>query len=137
MEKSMTQINPGQLKALNTLVSKLGIDKETKSIMVQGFSSGRCISSKELLSDEANDMIKHLKSLDPEEAKAEKMRRKIISLAHEMGWKVDNKADMKRIDNWCMVYGHGKKRLNSYTYKELPTLVSQFESVYKYFLERL
>jgi len=137
MENTMTQINPGQLKALNTLVGKLGIDKESKAVMVEGFSNGRCTSSKELFMNEAADMIKHLKSLDPEESKAEKMRRKIISLAHEMGWKVDNKADMKRIDNWCTVYGHGKKKLNSYTYKELPTLVSQFEGVYRHFLYKI
>lgn len=133
----MTAITPGQLKALNTIVSKLGISKDGKAMMVQGFSGGRCISSKDLLSDEAAMMVKHLKSLDPEEAKADKMRKKIIFLAHEMNWKYDGRADMKRIDNWCKTYGYLKKSLDNHTYQELPKLVSQFEGVYKYFLKSL
>ena len=133
----MTTINPGQLKALNTLVSKLGINKEEKAIMVSGFSGGRCASSKELFSDEANDMIKHLKELDPEEAKADKMRKKIISMAHEMNWRVNGKVNMQAIDTWCRNYSYLKKSIDRYTYTELPKLVSQFQSVYYHFLKSL
>jgi len=133
----MIQINPGQLKALNTLVSKSGIAKETKAMMVEGFSTGRCTSSKDLTSDEAIAMIRHLKSLDPDEAKADKMRKKIISLAHEMNWRQNGKADIKRIDNWCRAYGYLKKSLDKHTYRELPKLVSQFEGVYNHFLKSL
>jgi hypothetical protein len=146
----MTVINNAQLRCLNTLVSKLHINKEAKEILVSGFSDGRATSSKDLQTDEAAEMIKHLKSLDNDELKAEKMRKKIISMAHEMGWELEEsgarsqklggrrKADMKRIDEWCKTYGYLKKSLDNHTYKELPKLVSQFEKgPYKHYLSNL
>jgi len=87
--------------------------------------------------DEATDMIKHLKELDPENAKADKMRKKILSMAHEMNWRVNGKVNMKAIDTWCRNYSYLKKSLDRYTYKELPKLVSQFESVYHHFLKSI
>lgn len=140
----MNRLNFSQLKCLNTLVSKLGIDKEAKEILVKGFSEGRSTSSKELLSDEAAAMIKHLKTLDPQEPKAEKMRRKIISMAHEMGWTLrqgqgdKRKADMKRVDEWCKKFGYLKKSLDNHTCKELPKLVSQFaQGPYRHYISNL
>ena len=141
-------INPAQLKCLSTLVSQLKIGKEDKKVMVLGFSGGRSESSKDLMSNEAADMIKHLKSLDPLEKSADKMRKKIIAMAHEMGWssltpnpspngegRKTAKVDMKRIDDWCKKQ-FGKKQLNNYTYKELTTLVAVFEKVYKDYLNK-
>ena len=134
----MNTINTAQLKCLNTLVGKLKIDKENKAVMVSGFCGGRATSSKELTSEEAIAMIKHLKSLDPQEKSCERMRRKIIAQAFEIGWTIaaTKKIDMKRIDNFCKVYGFKKKSLNNYTYSELPTLVAQFEKVYKDYLNK-
>ncbi len=131
-------INTAQLKCLNTLVSQLKIGKEDKKVMVLGFSGGRSESSKDLMSNEAADMIKHLKILDPLEKSADKMRKKIIAMAHEIGWSIaaTKKADMKRIDDWCKKYGFKKKNLNNYTYMELPTLVAQFEKVYSDYLNK-
>ncbi len=134
----MNTINPAQLKCLNTIVSQLKISKEDKKVMVLGFTGGRSESSKDLMSNEAADMIRHLKSLDPQENSADKMRKKIIAMAHEIGWNLSGtqKADMKRIDNWSKVYGFKKKSLDNYTYSELPTLVAQFEKVYKDYLNK-
>lgn len=58
-------------------------------------------------------------------------------MAHEMNWHIagTTKIDMKRLDGWCSRFSYKKKHLDSYTYKELPTLVSQFEKVYKSFLQ--
>lgn len=133
----MEKINKAQLIALNTLVSKLKISKQHKADMVEGFSGGRETSSAELFVPEAAAMISHLKSLDPEEAAADKMRKKIISLAHEMNWRIPGttRADMKRIDRWCRTFGYKKKSLDNYTYRELPTLVTQFEAVHKSYLK--
>lgn len=140
----MPEIAPQQLKCLNTLVSKLHIDKESKQVMVSGYSEGRASSSKDLSYDEAAAMIKHLKSMDPQEAAADKMRKKIISMAREMGWSSPpapqggvRKADMKRIDDWCRKYSPIKKSLDNHTYNQLPALVSQFEKVYKHYLSSL
>lgn len=137
-----------QLICISTLVSKLNIDKEVKAYMVEGFSNGRCTSTKELFTDEALMMIKHLKSLDKDEVVAEKMRRKIISMAHELGWYfpsppgeglgVRQKVDVQRIDQWCLKYGYIKKKLDSYTKNELPKLITQFENgPYKHYITNL
>lgn len=134
----MKLLSKKQLKHINTLVSKLHIDKETKVAMVQGFTNSRETSTTKLFVEEASDMIKHLKSLDPEEASAEKQRRYIIAMAHELRWELPNgKADMKRIDNWCKQYGGKQKELNSYTLQELPNLVTGFQKMYLSVLKKI
>lgn len=62
-------------------------------------------------------------------------RRKILSMAHELGWSYlgrDNKmvADIERINRWCNEYGYLRKPLNYYTPDELPRLVTQFQNMY-------
>lgn len=132
----MKPITFEQLKCVNTLISKLGINKDDKAVMVQGFTGGRATSSKDLYGDEAAGLIKHLKSLDPTEAAAEKMRKKIISMAHEMNWHTQpGKADIKRIDDWCKKFGYLHKSLDNHTYAQLPKLVTQFaEGPYKHYI---
>jgi hypothetical protein len=72
---------------------------------------------------------------------ANTMRKKIIALAHQMGWSKihpgsGNKiADMQRIDEWCNKYGYLHKRLNQYTIEELPKLVTQYQNLYNSFLK--
>ena len=89
----------------------------------------------ELHKHEAAKVIAELKRLDPEEVRAGKMRRKLIALAYQRaGLPVRANTAQKAavidwLDEWCRKYGHGHKELNSYTYKELPMLVSQFEKV--------
>jgi hypothetical protein len=109
--------------------NKLMAQKES---LVTAFTNGRSTSSRDLTYQEAGEMITHLKNLDS----GHKMRRKIIKLAHEMGWKQENgKIDLQAIDTWCTTYGYGKKRLMDYTAQELPKLVSQFENgPYKHYL---
>jgi hypothetical protein len=90
--------------------------------------------------NEAAALIGHLKSLDNEEKGSTKMRNKIISMAYEMNWTKASKdgalgIDMDHVNNWCKSYGYLKKKLDNYTYKELPQLVSQFEGVYKSYLK--
>ena len=65
------------------------------------------------------------------------MRKKLIHLAKEMGYTKDGKADMDKINAWCLHYGYGKKELNKYAYNELPKLLSQFEKVYEYYIKNL
>jgi hypothetical protein len=139
MNSTLNQkITPTKLKCLNTLISKRGIDKETKAMMVAGFSDGRCESSKELYDDEAVAMIKHLQSLQPHQAEAEKMRNKILYYAHEMNWRNHKlKVDIQRVDAWCKKFGYLHKALDQYEYNELPKLVTQFENVYKHYLHNL
>lgn len=136
-------ITPSQLRAIHTLLSKQGLRDEKDSI-VSSFTAGRTTHSSAMLFDEAAALIGHLKSLDPEDKASDKMRNKILSMAHEMGWRlapregeVKGRVDMKRVDNWCLKYGHVKKRLDDYKYNELPKLVSQFDEVYKGHLSKV
>lgn len=131
-------ITGNQLRAVHTLFSKLRIkDKDYKKEVVMAFTGGRSASSKSLTLSEAEQLISHLKSLDPEATRADKMRKKIISLAHEMNWKLEGgKIDMKHVNDWCKKFGYLHKALDLYTYDQLPQLVTQFENVYKDFIKK-
>jgi hypothetical protein len=131
-------ITKDQVKLMHTLLSQTSL-MEYKRDMIYDASGGRTTSSLELLSSEAQSIIDHLKKLDPKQAGAEKMRRRIISMAHVMQWHLPNstKVDMMLINNWCLKYSYAKKPLNSYSYEELPKLVTQFSCVYTSFLDSL
>lgn len=130
--------NHGQHKAIAVLLKKLNF-LEQRADLIHVYTNGRSRSGADLKSSEAADLIRYLKSLDPEEKAAEQMRRKIIAYAHEMKWYAEgsNKVDMVRLDNWCQKFSIRKKKLNQYLYNELPQLVTQFEEVYKSFLKGL
>ena len=129
----MKLLTKPQLIIINTLVSKLGIRKEVKQQMVIGFSYGRETSTTQLTGEEATAFIQHLKSIDPgermNEEKAERMRRKIISMAHEINWRIPGttKVNMLKVDAWCIKYSPQKKKLNHHKVNELAGLVTQFE----------
>jgi hypothetical protein len=97
---------------------------------------------------EAQALIAHLKSLDPRAKATDRMRNKILSMAHEMGWNLTPgpspqerggmqkpKIDMAHVNAWCTRHGYLHKPLDDYTHSELPKLVSQFEEVYKSYLK--
>ncbi len=135
------KIQPYQLKTLHALLSSTGT-MQFKREMIRDISGGRTESSRELTYQEAERIIEHLKSLNPTISGAEKMRKKILSFAHEMGWHTlingEWKIDIKSVDSWCVKYSYLKKRLNDYTYEELPKLVTQFEhGPYKHYLSNL
>jgi len=72
--------------------------------------------------------------------KADKMRKKILSLTWEMNWVVKDpalKVDVERVNAWCVKYGYLHKPLNSYTYNELPKLLSQFEALHASFVNSI
>lgn len=127
-----------QITVIQTLLAKTN-NKANKEMMVQGFTANRTTSLRALTAHETVQLINHLKAMEKDEPKAEKMRRKLIAYAHEMNWHLPgtrDAADMPRIDAWCKLQ-FGKKNLNGYTYKELPKLLSIFEKVYKHYLTNL
>ena len=140
----MTNITPSQIKCIQAMISKLHL-RGSKEDLIAGASQQRTTSVVELTSEEAKSLIQYLKSQDPEEVKAEVMRKKIISMAHEMGWHLPNsksqnsnskpKVDMARLDAWMVKSSILHKKLNQYQYKELPALITQFERVYQSFLK--
>lgn len=132
-------MNHAQNKIVHSLLAKTGLMQQ-KATLVHSFSKGRTQSSRELSFDEATELIGYLKKVSPFGGEA-KMRRKIISMAHEMGWHnlIEGRwvADMRHVNNWCVQFGYLKKELNKYTHDELPKLVSQFERVYKSHLMKI
>lgn len=125
------KITYNQNKILHALLNKTGLT-EFKRELVYSYSNNRTESSKELLIDEATALINYLKKQNPETVQAEKMRRKIIAMAHKMRWETEEgKVNMKSVNNWCINKSYLKKPLMEYSLQELPKLVSQFENVYK------
>jgi hypothetical protein len=132
----MELINNKQLSAIHALLNKLDMMDDKKAIVEQ-YSNGRTTSSKELTKFEAKALIGNLKSMLPqtdEEQKTEKMKNKIIGMAHDIGWEIGDtgKIDMPRLNNWCIKTGAFAKELDDHNSKELVKLVSQFERVYEW-----
>lgn len=125
-----------QKGAIAVLINKLGL-KEQKGAIVAGFSSMGHESTKELTEQEARQLIMHLKTLDPDEKKCEKLRKTIISMAHEMGYRKPGttKVDMVKLDDWCVNYGKYKKKLNQHKYDELLVLQWQFKQYHDKFIK--
>ena len=136
------KITRNQLMCIGAICSDMRLNGEQKQTMVMGFSGGRETSSKGLYYNEAIEMIRHLQDLQKGDSRCSKMLGKIFSYAHEIGWTKKNAtgktvADVKRIDEWAVKYSYLAKKVNQYSYNELPKLVTQFESFYKDFLSRL
>lgn len=140
----MNTISKSQLICCKALINKLQLQSQNENIVL-GFSNQRTAHISELSSSECNALIAWLKSQDIDEQRAEKMRRKIIAIARSMGWELNvvqpngsiiKKADMQRIDEFCVKKGYLHKKLNQYLYHQLPTLVSQFEAVQKSYLNK-
>lgn len=134
-------------KKMHTLLAQANLMDE-KRTLVQSFTEYRTEHSSEMTDAEAMLMIDYLRRQpDP----AQKMRRKIISMAHEMGWhslitgpsnqeeggRAKWVIDMKRLNAWMVKYSYLHKELNAYRYKELPKLITQFESLYQSFLKKV
>jgi hypothetical protein len=144
MIKEPQPITKQQIIQFNTLVHKQNLTNQ-KAQMVGGATNGRTESSGKLYYNEAADLIKQLQAMQPVQQwkpkPGELQRRKIIAIAYNMHWEIPNPkggkpiADMKRINDWCIKFGFGHKKLNDYTVQELPKLVSIFEIVYKQFLK--
>lgn len=132
-----------QIQLIHTLLNKMGkvTDADYKRELVQQYSNGRATSTKDLFYQEANELITDLQKMtgaNPQDIAADKMRKKIIAMAHYMNWKTeDGKADMGAIDSWCKNKSKLKKPLNDHKYSELPALVTQFQKVYKSYLNSI
>ena len=78
------------------------------------------------------DALALLASLRELDDKMERMRRKVIAIAHQIGWKNPDgsgKADYKRIDSWMTTYrGCLMNRMN---YEQLYQAVTQFEQMFR------
>jgi len=119
------------------LCTRLKMDKETKEDMIFCYSNGRSSSTKDLFESEATQLIQFLVNESGlPQYDSFKMKRKILSMAHEMNWEVSGgKVDLGRINNWCIRFSGKNKVLDAFSYAELPALVTQFEMVYRDYLK--
>lgn len=140
-------INKSQIKRIHTILSTYAkhrgfpIEKSEKQQFVRECSGGRCSSTTELTHAEAEQMIFDLANLTystGDYQKADRQRKLMIHYARQMGWETeDGKADMKRINAWCIKTGYLHKPLMEHDAKELPKLVNQFQRMYLEFLKRI
>lgn len=112
------------------LIKKLRLPNDVKEDLVFQYTQGRSRSTRELTASECASMTAHLRRLESDmmrNSPANRMRRKILSICHEINWRKDGKIDWKHLNEWLTKYGYLHKRLNQYTEQELPKLVTQFE----------
>lgn len=137
---------PSQNKQLHALCGKLNISSEQKADLVYSYTNGRETSSAEMFIPEAQALINALNHIGRTSIKEQKptkprpvkdaennMRRKILSICHEMKWTDKGHLDWTRINAWLLKYGYLKKPLNDYTASELPKLITQFEELLKHY----
>lgn len=139
-----------KIRQFNAILTRLRL-QDMKPELIFEASNGRTNSTKELNNDELNDLIDHLNSMQQslqkdetvkksiERQQADRMRKKILHYCHLMFWYIPGtqELDFNAIDQFCSDRGYLHKKLNKYSYQELPTLVSQFEQVYKHFLSKI
>lgn len=137
------KLTPAQLKCISTICQTKKISKDVKANIVSGFTNGRTETSTELTPAEATEVIRHLKEAygDGDTKSMAAMIGKLFYYCHEMNWtKLNPKgkivADGKKLDEWMVEYSYLKKKMNAYTYQQLPKLVSQFSEVYKSHLKK-
>jgi pyruvate carboxylase len=129
-------MNPSQITLVRTLLNQAGL-LEFKEDIVSSHTEGRTVSLKECDLAETQAIVKYLKTyLGQTDDGPEKMRRKIISKAHEMHWKrKDGRIDMERLNGWMINYGQYHKKLDDLSITELPATLTQFDKVLKSFLK--
>lgn len=105
---------------------------DRKQLMLEMFNKD---SIKELEHRELIKLIDEMKrSIYEINVKEIRQRKKVIALFCQMEYVANKKADMERINAWCVKYGHKHKELNDYYGAELTALVSQVEKVYSTFI---
>ncbi len=131
-----------QLARLHILYKQLGIDTDAKKAMLMEYTEGRTDSSAGLRQKEADALILSLAADAAAADPCDKMRKKIISRAHRLGWVLNpaayegkQKVDMNRLNAWCVKYGHLHKELSDYGYNDLVKLNSQMDMAYASYLK--
>lgn len=137
------------MKTYNKYARYFAIEKKMKSIgmhpdrneMIAEFTEGRTESLRDLTPGEYREFTNQLSQLlNGDEARSDKMntmRRKVIAILCQCGFTKDGKADMKRIQEWCITHGHAHRELNRYDVIDLQKLITQSERMLISNIERL
>lgn len=126
-----TDIHTQYIRRVHAALAKRGMMDDKKDL-VQRFTNGRETSSRKMTSGELRNMLDHLNGKSTPNMAGDKMRKAIISMAHQMGWELPGGvADMPRIDAWCIKYGKYHQPLNAHTIPELQDITTQFNKAYQ------
>jgi len=145
----MEPITTAQIRALQAIIARRGLFN-LKDDMILEASNQRTTHISQLSRDEARSLIGALNTntlaITADAASVQKMCSKIIAIAHKLEWikkvavvegdKVKEKNDYSILDKWMKESSYLKKELRKYTLSELPKLVAQVESIYKYYLSK-
>lgn len=146
-------ITKDQIKMINIYINSNDLRDDKEKIILDA-TGGRTSSIRAMTAMEAHQFITHIcrtalstrADQDDNELRRERMARKVIAMAHEIGWikktqKVGKGGELVRVNDysalngWLLKFGIHKKPLNKYTYMELPALLTQFENgPYKHYL---
>lgn len=140
---------PQQTQAIHAVLWKKGLLKHKEELVLDA-SEGRTRSSRDLTKEEAKQLLTSLNDYTVDKAQDKTpMLKKLFAMCHEMGWitkkmiigedgKMKEGKDYARVYSWVEAHGYLKKKLNRYTYNELPKLISVFEEkIYKPYLKNL
>lgn len=121
-------------------MSKMGIDEAAKCEIVLGATGSRTSHISEMTPTEAINLLKSLngKSDNYEPGKKLKMKRKVLAIAHELGWEIEGttKVDMERVNGYCLTKSAAKKRFDDLNLKELESVVKQFGLMRRAYLKK-
>lgn len=124
---------------------------EAKESIVLAHTGGRTSHVSEISEVEFHEIMRYLDSLGSKKItpnKCDIMRKKIIAIAHQMGWYAVDAAgaylyrnnkpliDYARIDNWCKKHTPFHKALNDLTSDELPVVITLFQKVQQHQLSK-
>ena len=148
------EITKQRIRVIKTLVTKLQVPHA--DALAIGVSYGRTSRVSQLTEAEGKEMERELRKLDVDTQKRQRLVSKLFGLAyqyHGIGYAATDaaKAEVRReVMAWVEKYGVGVEReledgtaglvhvaLNDYTVAELGKLVTQFEGVYRKFLQEL
>lgn len=131
MKRTITQNN-----RLHALLHQLGIDLDTKEVLIDQFTNGRTVRSSEMTRNECQALIKELEVRVGSEADRDKKRKRVIAQLAEAGYITkDARPDMPRIYEWVRRQKH-KKHLNAHTSDELSGLIYAAEQVKNHYLQQ-
>jgi hypothetical protein len=130
-------ITKEKIKHLSALLNQHNISDDTRKDLIFQFSEGRTESRKELKLTEAIALISFLSSGSAKFDPRDKMRKKILSMFHEMGYKKEGELDLEHVKTTIEKYGYLHKPLNDYQKNELPKLISQITKMRDTYLKKV
>lgn len=122
-----------QIIYVRSLLRKAQIDEDEKRELVMHLTNDRTDSLKAMTHEETQLLVEALGGGDKDR---QPMVRKILSMAHTMGWEhADGSVNLNRVNAWCRKYTKHHCDLDALTYEQLPEVVTIFGKANADFLE--